>query len=354
MELAQPFKYFSTLHNMNTKPAKFLFGIIGSPLGHTASPLLHTWAFAKMNLAAAYYSWPLQPEHLPSFVQAIRLLPIHGVSVTIPFKQVIIPYLDGLDNLATKIGAVNTLYWDAGKLKGTNTDVLGFIYPLRKLKVKPKIALVLGAGGAARGVLAGLRLISQETQIFIANRSFNKAQILAEEFNAQALPWPASLAIKQGLKPDLVINTSPMGMQGSESQAESPLSLKDFKDLHVGEQSSRHYGEGISSLPLAYDLVYRPLHTPFLQFAKQAGWQTQDGLDMLLGQGLEQLNIWTGQPSGQANTQTMNQITGQAPNQTPSQTPNQTPNQAPEHPKLSLPSVCQARRESGILKFIST
>ena len=324
---------------MNTKPADFLLGIIGSPLGHTASPLLHTWAFAQMNLAAAYYAWPLKPEHLANFVQAMRLLPIHGASVTIPFKQDIIPYLDGLDSLATKIGAANTLYWDGDKLKGTNTDILGFIYPLQKLKVKPKLALVLGAGGAARGVLAGLKLVSEHTQIYICNRNLDKAQSLAAEFNVQALPWPASSAIKAGLKPDLLVNTSPLGMQGSEAENESPLSLNDFKDLQTNEQIceqvKEHANLGLFNSPLAYDLVYRPLCTPFLQLAQQAGWRTQDGLDMLLAQGLEQLKIWTGQSSKhpiQSNLGNNNQANN----------------------RLLVPSVSQARQESGILEFISS
>ena len=312
---------------MNVTPAKFLFGIIGSPLGHTASPLLHSWAFAQMNIPAAYYTWPMQADYLENFVQAMRLLPIHGVSVTIPFKQAIIPYLDGLDNLATKIGAVNTLYWEKDKLKGTNTDILGFIHPLRELK--PACALVFGAGGAARGVLAGLRLVSQQMHIYITNRNFEKAQSLAAEFNAQALPWPACGAIKEGLKPDLVVNTSPLGMHGSEYQNQSPLGLKDFSDLQANKQISNPETGAPLSPPLAYDLVYRPLHTPFLQFAQQAGWRTQDGLDMLLAQGLEQLKIWI----------------------THSNVPNFSGSFLATNP---LPSVCQAKCESGILKFIST
>ena len=301
---------------MNVKPAEFLFGIIGSPLGHTASPTLHTWAFGQMNLSAAYYAWPLGPDQLPNFVQATRLLPIHGASVTIPFKQTIIPYLDSLDDLALKIGAVNTLYWEAGKLKGTNTDVLGFVHPLQALKIKPKIALLLGAGGAARGVLAGLRLISEHTQIYIANRNFEKAQNLATEFKAQALPWPASLAIKAGLKPDLAINASPLGMQGTNAHNESPLSLKDFADLLDPTLPTRE--DNAATTPLAYDLVYRPLDTPFLQLARKAGWRTQDGLDVLIAQGLAQLKIWTGQ-----------------------------------HKNLpSIPCVNEARQKSGILNLI--
>ena len=265
---------------MHTTIPKYLFGIIGNPLGHTASPYLHTWAFGQISLPASYYAWPLKEDELKNFITTMHLLPIHGASVTVPYKQAIIPFLDDLDKSATDAGAVNTLYWLDGKLRGANTDIWGFIYPLQTQIKKYNNALVLGAGGASRAVLAGLRLLSTDLKIYVAARSLIKAQELGSLFEATPLPWSE----KNSIKADLVINTTPLGLSGTEQKDESPLSESDFINLSTPGKPC-----------LAYDLVYKPLETPFLKLAKRTGYQTQDGLDMLIAQGLRQLEIWTGQ-----------------------------------------------------------
>lgn len=248
-----------------------LYGIIGHPLSHTLSPLLHNWGFSLHGLSDVYMAWPLPPDELPRFMAAVHILPIHGVSVTIPHKQAVMPYCDVLSSRAQAVGAVNTLYWYQGALHGENTDVTGFLAPLRHRAGRYDEALVLGAGGAARAVVAGLVELGV-AHIRITNRSPEKAVALAEAFGVEVVPWSERAAAVCGL----VVNTTPCGMSGSQAH-ESPLPASAFK------------GRG-----LAYDLVYNPLATPFLADAKAAGWDVQDGLAMFVAQGCEQFRLWTG------------------------------------------------------------
>lgn len=246
-----------------------LYGIIGHPLGHSLSPLLHNWGFELLKLDGVYLPWPLEPEKLPDFLTAVRALPIRGVSVTIPHKQAVLPLLDRVSERARRVGAVNTLYWDGDALCGENSDVLGFLAPLRGRTFAE--ALVLGAGGAARAVLAGLAELGVP-RVRLANRTAARARELAAEFGVEAAPWEERAAGGA----DLVINTSPLGMRG-EREGETPLTRDDFS------------GRG-----LAYDLVYNPLRTRFLAEADAAGWETQDGLSMFVEQGRAQFRLWTG------------------------------------------------------------
>ncbi len=250
-----------------------LYGIIGHPLEHSLSPALHNWAFAKRCIHAAFAPWPIAPEQLADFVSSMRLLKFQGACVTIPHKERILPLLDSISPHAQKIGAVNTLYWQDGQLCGDNTDVYGFMFPLQAHSLSN--ALVLGAGGAARAVLMGLQLLGlDKSQIFLCNHNNEKAQSMAEEFGVTFYPWDA----RTQLSAKLIINTTPLGMQGKHVH-QSPYPAKAFRS---------------DTTCLAYDLVYNPLHTQFLLDAKAAGWQIQDGLDMFVGQALKQMQIWTG------------------------------------------------------------
>ena len=125
-----------------------LYGIIGHPLGHSLSPALHNWAFARAGLPGVYMAWPLVPESLAEFFSAVRVLPIRGGNITLPHKVEAMALLDEISPRAGRVGAVNVFYWKDGRLCGDNTDVAGFLAPLRKKRVAS--ALVLGAGGASR------------------------------------------------------------------------------------------------------------------------------------------------------------------------------------------------------------
>lgn len=248
-----------------------LYAIIGHPLGHTMSPALHNSGFHMYNLASVYMAFPTPPEKLSDFMTAFRTLPIYGASVTIPHKETVIDYLDEITPRAKKVGAVNTLFWQNGKLVGDNTDVLGFMAPLIGNVNKFKHALVLGAGGAAKAVLAGLEELGV-TEVTICNRTETRAQQLADQFSVNIIPWDERGSVLS----DLVINTTPMGMAG-KFVCDSPYEQEMFQ------------GEGV-----AYDLVYNPLETVFLRSARQAGWNTVDGLHMFAAQGAEQFRLWTG------------------------------------------------------------
>ena len=257
------------------------YGITGYPLGHTLSPVLHNWGFARTGHPGVFLSWPQSPEHLPQFIAAVRVLPISGLCLTIPHKQAVLPLVDTLTPDAQAIGAVNTLYWRDGLLVGGNTDVIGFMGPLKE---RPccSLALVLGAGGAARAVLAGLNRL-KVPRVVLAARNLADAAPLARDFGCTLIPWeeramPQRRAEEEGL---WVINATPLGMSG-HAEHESP---------YPAEALAREAALGPC---LAYDLVYSPLCTRFLAEASERGWETQDGLDMLVGQGLAQFTLWTG------------------------------------------------------------
>ncbi len=248
-----------------------VYGIIGHPLGHTLSPVLHNWGFDLLNIDAKYEAWPLQPEELSTFMSGYRSRPVDGCSVTIPHKQAIREYLDDVTYRAKTVGAVNTLFWDKGKLVGDNTDVLGVVGPLRALNRSFDSALVLGAGGAARAAVAGLIELGVK-EIVVANRTSSKAVIIAHDFGIRAARWEE----RQHVHCELVINTTPLGMSGSLEQY-SPWPLAVF---HKGT--------------VVFDLVYNPLKTILAKDAELSGCTVVSGLEMFLHQGLAQFRIWTG------------------------------------------------------------
>lgn len=253
----------------NLQGAQRLFGIIGHPLGHSLSPALHSWGFARAGLAAVYMAWPITPDKLEDFFKAVRLLPVHGGNITLPHKVAAMPLLDALSSRATAVGAVNTFYWDKDVLRGENTDVTGFIAPIRKLSCKS--ALVLGAGGAARALLAGLKELGVP-DIAVCNRSPAAAASLAAEFGVHCLAWQD----RGRSGADMLVNATSLGMLGKTLE-ESPFPGDAFK------------GRG-----LAYDIVYNPLKTRFLKEAEAAGWRVQGGLDMFVEQARESFRLWTG------------------------------------------------------------
>ncbi|NLW82764.1 MAG: shikimate dehydrogenase [Desulfovibrionales bacterium] len=246
-----------------------LFGIIGHPLAHTLSPVLHNWAFRELDVQASYHVWDTPPQKLPAFMAALRTLPIHGLSVTIPHKETVIPMVDELAENARLIGAVNTLFWQNGKLWGDNTDVTGFMAPLLERGIKPGTALILGAGGAARAALCGLHKAGWT--VCLSARTQTRADRLALSFQADHVAWSE----RHTVRPDLLVNTTPLGMSGPFQ------SLSPWKDtLH-----------GIS---LVYDLVYNPRQTPLLAQAERERVEILHGLPMFVGQGLAQFERWTG------------------------------------------------------------
>ncbi|MCC8195131.1 MAG: shikimate dehydrogenase [Deltaproteobacteria bacterium] len=258
------------------------FGVLGHPVSHSMSPLLHSRALAQNGVRGAYTAWDTPPDALAAFMEAFRETPYAGASVTIPHKEAVIPFLDGMTDTAKTIGAVNTLFWENGKLLGHNTDMEGFLTPLSGLDA-PDDALVLGAGGAARAVLAGLSSLGVP-HVTITARGLAKAEKLAADYAASftsisVLPWEKRLSVEPGAA-FWVINTTPVGMRG-KAEGESPL-------------PERWFAARAPERRLAYDLVYNPLETAFLALARAAGWQSRDGLDMFVAQAAAQFRLWTG------------------------------------------------------------
>lgn len=257
-----------------------VYGVIGHPIGHTVSPLLHNIAFQAHQMAAAYVPFAVHPDQLKEALAGIRSLGIAGVNVTIPHKIKVLPHLDEITPTAQRIGAVNTIRNDAGTLIGTNTDGLGFLRSLAVLSFSPheKTILLLGAGGSARSILVSLAEAGARA-VFIANRTLSKALELAEEFSpifpktefrSDALAHFFETPI------DLLINTTSVGMNDSKA----PADLACFQTLqHVA------------------DIIYSPPQTPLLQQAKQLKIPAINGLGMLLHQGCEAFEFWTNQPA---------------------------------------------------------
>lgn len=253
-----------------TPPA--LHGIIGYPLGHSLSPLMHNTAFRTLGLPGVYLSWPVEPGRLPAFMDAVRLLDIRGCSITIPHKVDVLPLLDAMTDGVREMGACNTLYRDGEKICGENTDVIGFMAPLRAHRLSPETrVLLLGAGGVSRAAVAGLRRLGL-TDIAVTNRRRERAEALAEEFGLSSIPWEA----RGDVRADLVINTTSLGMTGAQ------------------ERETPYPSEGFRGTGIAYDLVYTPFRTRFLHEAEAAGWNTLSGLDMFIAQGDAQFRLWTG------------------------------------------------------------
>ena len=250
-----------------------LYCVIGWPLAQSLSPLLHNTGFQQLGLASIYLQFPISPLDLPRFLDSVRLLPIAGCSVTIPHKTTVIPYLDAISPEAKRIGAVNTLYWQDNQLIGENTDYTGFLAPLAGYELSSMSVLLLGAGGAARACLCGLKECLAK-KIFIATPSNSRHLPLAEEFAVEGISWQE----RYGVQADLIINATPLGMHGSHE-----------------DESPYDFSQSAHKTKLAYDIVYNPLETRFLREAAEQGIEVISGRTMFFEQGNAQFRLWTGQ-----------------------------------------------------------
>jgi shikimate dehydrogenase len=259
---------------MNTIVTPTLYGIIGYPLGHTLSPLIHNTAFRELGIPAVYLAWPTEPEKLPTLVQAVRLLNIRGLSVTIPHKTNLIPLVDRVTERVKALGAANTLYWEGNNLCADNTDVLGFMSPLESSPPSSDTkVLLLGAGGAARAAAAGLKALGLRN-ITTTDIVEDLPAKLAADFDLKIVPW----AERTRIPAELIINSTPLGMKGK------------------GEHETAYPAEAFAGRTgIAYDVVYTPFTTRFLREAGTAGWKTISGREMFIMQADHQFLAWTGQ-----------------------------------------------------------
>ncbi|MEH2456172.1 shikimate dehydrogenase [Nostoc sp.] len=260
-----------------------LLGVIGHPVEHSRSPVMHNAAIAHLGLDYVYLPFPIAPENLEIAIAGFAAIGVVGFNVTIPHKQAIIPILSEITPLAQAIGAVNTVSRQNNKWVGTNTDIEGFIAPLQttyKQDWSQKVAVILGNGGAARAVVAGCHQLGF-AKIYVLGRNVEKLQAFCDswsnspiEENLQVGTWDElAKLIPQA---DLLVNTTPIGMYPKVD--ESPLSADEIKNLPPGA--------------IAYDLIYIPKPTQFLEQAEKQGAIAIDGLEMLVQQGVAALKIW--------------------------------------------------------------
>jgi len=247
-----------------------VYGIIGYPVSHSLSPVMHNLAFRELGVKAVYGAFPVKPEDLSQAIRGVKALGISGLSVTIPHKVEVINLLDEIDGKAKEIGAVNTIINREGSLFGTNTDWIGALKALEEVGVSPsgKRVVILGAGGASLAIIYAM-ITAGAKEIVVYNRTFEKAKEVAERFSVLAYPWEA-LYDAYG---DILINATSVG-------------LKSF-DSPVAK-------EVVSRFSVIMDSVYIPLETKLLAMAKEENKITIDGLKMLLYQGVEQFKLWTG------------------------------------------------------------
>jgi shikimate dehydrogenase len=265
-------------------------GLFGHPVEHSFSPLMHNAAFGALGLNYVYLPFAVRPENLGTAVDALRILHLAGVNVTIPHKEAVLGHLDEVSPEARLIGAVNTVVNRSGHLVGHNTDGPGFVEALsRRAGFTPggKRVLLLGAGGAARAVAVQLALAGAEL-ITVVNRSPGRAGKLVELLSghtavrAEFLFWdPGSTAqssdfVNAARLADLIVQCTPLGMYpGVDLAPEFPFAV-----LRPGR--------------LVCDLVYNPVRTKFLIRAEMAGARVVDGLEMLIYQGALSFALWTG------------------------------------------------------------
>lgn len=257
-------------------------GIIGHPIVHSISPVFQQAALDHLGIDAIYEAWDVAPAAVPEFVQWLREPDVLGVNVTVPHKETVVPLLDEVDDWATTAGAVNTIVNRRGRLTGHNTDGVGFLRALRDgggFEPRGKRVLVLGAGGAARGVVLALAR-AKVASLVIANRTVERAAHLAhlaQDNGVSAMPTSLKKSSYSAASVDLIVNCTSMGMFHGDAESASPLT--------AGQ---------IPSACLVNDLVYNPVETPLLREAANAGAATLGGLQMLVYQGAASFEMWTG------------------------------------------------------------
>jgi shikimate dehydrogenase len=264
-----------------------IVGVIGDPIGHSRSPAMHNAAFRALGLPYAYVAFRVAAREVGPAVRAVRALDLVGLNVTIPHKQAVIPHLDALSPAAAACGAVNTIINRAGRLTGDNTDAVGLARDLAALGVSPRsrldLAIVIGAGGAARAAVFALGGIAR--QIAVVARRPARARALVDAMRRQ-VPAKLEASALEALAPPvprpesmlcrarLVVNATPLGMEG---EAFAPLD----------------YGATPTDC-LFYDLIYTARRTPFLVGAADQRRRVSAGLGMLLHQGAAAFELWTG------------------------------------------------------------
>src|ERR1700719_4603270 len=247
-----------------------VYGVAGDPVVHSLSPAIMNTALRRENVNGVYLA--LHAKTLKDLLACVRDIPIHGLSITMPYKEAILKHLDNTDSHTTKIGACNTVVRaQDGKLYGFNTDTAGVVRPLeQRIPLEKAKILVLGAGGAARAAVFGLK--ERGAEVYILNRTAGPAQKLAHQARARI----AKRADLKKLTFDVIINATPVGMGNTR---ESPLNENEINARYV------------------FDMIYDPAETRLMKLAKERGAEVIPGIEMFVHQAARQFEIWTGKPA---------------------------------------------------------
>ena len=253
------------------------FAVIGDPIDHSLSPNIHSAAFRELDLDCSYIGYRIPKGGLEEGIEGLKKIKINGFNITIPHKIEMMKYVDKMDESCSLIGAINTVTNNEGILKGYNTDMDGFLEPFKKkeLKIKDSKVLLLGAGGAARAIVAGFAK-EKAKSITIANRTIENANKLSEfakqiGINSDAIQIDK---VNDSAKDyDIIVNATSVGLKNEPS----PISL-----------------EGINEKAIVYDIVYMPMNTDFIKKAKDNKATIIFGYEMLLGQATRAFEIWHG------------------------------------------------------------
>jgi len=247
-----------------------VYGVAGDPIAHSLSPLIMNTALRRENVNGVYLA--LHAKTLKDLLHCVCEIPLNGLSITMPYKQAILEHLDNSDTHTTKIGACNTVVrGQDGKLYGFNTDTAGVVRPLeQRVSLENLKVLVLGAGGAARAAVFGLK--ERGSEVWILNRTAVTGQKLARQAKARTV----KRADLKKLAFDVIINATPVGMGNSK---DSPLKEDEIRAHYV------------------FDMVYDPVETKLTKFAKARGAQIIPGIEMFVHQAARQFEIWTGKPA---------------------------------------------------------
>jgi len=259
-----------------------LAAVVANPIKHSISPFIHNSAFEATNTNGVYLAWEVDAAELAETVANIRRYQMYGINLSMPYKEQVIPYLDQLSEEACLIGAVNTVVNREGTLIGYNTDGKGFFKSLPSFKISRKRLVLLGAGGAAKAILAQAILdgVSQ-ISVFVRSSSMEKTRPYLEKiqnatgFRVDLLALEDVQDLQDSItQADLLVNATSVGMDGSSQPI--PTSILLPKQLLVA------------------DVIYQPFETPFLKWARNQGNQSINGLGMLLYQAAEAFELWTG------------------------------------------------------------
>ncbi len=269
--------------NMISSKTSFI-ALIGHPVSHSLSPIMQNAALRYLGLDLIYIALPCKDEDLGLVLNSFKKINCKGLNITIPHKEKVFNLCSEISPIANKLKAINTLKLNSEKeWSATNTDVEGFIYPLKNLNLAKKKSIVLGSGGAARSVIQGLINLNLST-ISVISRNKSSLDKLIKNFDNQIQlegflnsDDQAPILIREA---DLIVNTTPAGM-------------KTTKD----ENNVMPYGEAfwssLNSRAIVYDLIYNPAPTSLLKFSAKRGCMTIDGLEMLIAQGIKSLSFWT-------------------------------------------------------------